>query len=342
MSAITLGGDLVHYEVLGRGRPVYLLHGWIGSWRYWVPTMQQLQAKYRVYAIDLFGFGDSGKNESRYTLDHQVQMLLDFMEDMGQPKTALIGHGLGALVAIEIARRDPERVPRMVLVNPPLFDPGDLTTRIPAGRPVPLTDNRPPSTSAANPEATIMNASSAMRAALLEASKARTQSEMASAAAQLAALENNESRRSGAVGGNPLLEKIGGGDLETLLGRCFKRSEPEYEKLLVDVNKADQKAVKSSIVNFDSGRLLDTIRLLPMPVIIINGTDDILLEQPNEDIWSYITRDKEDKLLPIPLQGIRHFPMLEYERFPRLVNDFLDTPNISDLEIKERWKRRTR
>lgn len=342
MSAITLGGDLVHYEVLGRGRPVYLLHGWIGSWRYWVPTMQQLQAKYRVYAIDLFGFGDSGKNENRYTLDHQVQMLVDFMQDMGQPKTALIGHGLGALVAIEIARRDPERIPRLVLVNPPLFDPGDLATRIPAGRPVALTDNRPLNDGAAGPEATIMNASSAMRAALLEASKARTQSEMASAAAQLSALEHNESKRSTAAVSNPLLEKIGGSDLETLLGRCFKRSEPEHEKLLVDVNKADQKAVKSSIMNFDSGRLLDTIRLLPMPVIIIHGTDDMLLEQPNEDIWTYITGDKDDRLLPIPLQGVRHFPMLEYERFPRLVSDFLDIPNISELEIKERWKRRTR
>ena len=41
MSAITIGGDLIHYEVLGRGRPVLLVHGWIGSWRYWVPAMQQ-------------------------------------------------------------------------------------------------------------------------------------------------------------------------------------------------------------------------------------------------------------------------------------------------------------
>ena len=46
MSALTLDGDLVHYEVLGRGgRPVILLHGWIGSWRYWIPVMQQLYFK---------------------------------------------------------------------------------------------------------------------------------------------------------------------------------------------------------------------------------------------------------------------------------------------------------
>ena len=78
MSAITIGGDLVHYEVLGRGRSVVLLHGWVGSWRYWVPTMQHLHLKYKVYALDLFGFGDSAKNLRRYTFDEQVRMVTQF------------------------------------------------------------------------------------------------------------------------------------------------------------------------------------------------------------------------------------------------------------------------
>jgi CheY-like chemotaxis protein len=34
------GWEIVHYEVLGRGRPLIFLHGWIGSWRYWIPSMQ--------------------------------------------------------------------------------------------------------------------------------------------------------------------------------------------------------------------------------------------------------------------------------------------------------------
>ncbi|MCA9915900.1 MAG: alpha/beta hydrolase, partial [Anaerolineae bacterium] len=62
MSAITINGDLVHYEKLGRGRPVILLHSWIGSWRYWVPLMQKLHLRYSVYSIDLVGYGDSVKN----------------------------------------------------------------------------------------------------------------------------------------------------------------------------------------------------------------------------------------------------------------------------------------
>ncbi|MCI0350244.1 MAG: alpha/beta hydrolase, partial [Acidobacteriales bacterium] len=181
MSAITIGGDLIHYEVLGRGRPVILLHDWLGSWRYWVPTMQQLGTKYRVYSLDLRGFGDSGKNSQKYALDHQVHLLFDFMRELGLPKAAFIGHGLGALVTSEFARLYSDKVPRMLLISAPLFNPGGLDKRIPAGRAVvPLTDNKATSSSASSVEApkapatTIMNAGTAMRAALQEAARARS------------------------------------------------------------------------------------------------------------------------------------------------------------------------
>lgn len=127
MSAITIDNNLVHYEVLGRGRPVILLHGWLGSWRYWIPTMQQLGMKYRVYAIDLWGFGDTEKDPARYSFASQVKLLMDFMEKLGIGKAAIVGHALGAAVSITFARQFPERAPRVVLISPPLFDLGGIT-----------------------------------------------------------------------------------------------------------------------------------------------------------------------------------------------------------------------
>ncbi|HVO70098.1 MAG TPA: alpha/beta fold hydrolase, partial [Aggregatilineaceae bacterium] len=112
MSAITVENDLVHYEVLGRGRPVILLHGWLGSWRYWVPAMQQLSMKYRTYALDFWGFGDSGRDTRRYDFPSQVMLLDQFMEKMGISKAALVGHDLGAAVAARYAIQHPDRVPR--------------------------------------------------------------------------------------------------------------------------------------------------------------------------------------------------------------------------------------
>ncbi len=121
MSAITIENDLIHYEVLGRGRPVILVHGWLGSWRYWVPAMGHLSMKYRVYAIDLWGFGDSGRNAARYSFAMQVQLLEEFMDRLGITKAALVGHDLGAAVIARFAVTHPDRVPRLLAVSPPLF-----------------------------------------------------------------------------------------------------------------------------------------------------------------------------------------------------------------------------
>ena len=333
MSAIRLGEDLIHYEVLGRGRPVILLHSWVGSWRYWVPTMQQLQLKYRVYALDLYGYGDSVKNPKKYSLEHQVQLLDDFMSQLGIPKTALIGHGLGAMVVVEYARRFTDRVPRLLLVEAPLYDPGNLDQRA-AMMPKAMAAAKEPAPSA--DERTMVNATSAMRALLAEAARKGITSETPRLMPDaIPALESN--------GENPLQSAVATQTPEMLLAKCFRRSEPEFEKLQVDVAKADSNAVRHSVTTFDSGRMLDTLRYyLPMPMVIVHGLDDPIVKPPTEQVWSYLTADKEDTLLPVLLSNVRHFPMLENERFVRLASDFLDAPDVSKLEIKERWKRRTR
>src|SRR5512139_3364994 len=100
MSVVLIEQQIVHYEVLGRGRPLIFLHGWVGSWRYWIPVMQAACTSYRAYAIDLWGFGDSAKVSAQYSLEKQVRLVENFLEQMGIGKIALVGHGLGAVVAM--------------------------------------------------------------------------------------------------------------------------------------------------------------------------------------------------------------------------------------------------
>lgn len=332
MSAISIGGELIHYEVLGRGRPVVLLHSWVGSWRYWVPTMQNLQLKYRVYAVDLHGFGDSSKNPQKYTLDNQVKMLSDFMNAMAIPKAAIIGHGLGAWVTAEFARLYADRAPRIMLISAPLFEIPQLENRTRPGR-----LNAPVQGRHEINEATIMNSS--IRTAMLERLRAAQASGGAPDTATIPAAPLPEVNT---VRYNPLQDVIGSNSLEMLLQRCFKRSDPIYTKLEVDLPKTDVHALRTSAMQFDGGRFLDSIWLLSMPTVIIHGQEDTFIQPPTESVWDYVTADKEDNLLPIPLPGVRHFPMLEYDRFNRLVNEFLELPDISKLEVKERWKRRSR
>jgi pimeloyl-ACP methyl ester carboxylesterase len=119
MSAIILQDEIVHYEVLGRGKPIIFLHGWVGSWRYWIPAMQAASVGFRAYALDLWGFGDTAKNTQFYSLEGQINLLDEFLAEMGIGKVALIGHGLGGLITLLYAARHPRFVDRALTVASP-------------------------------------------------------------------------------------------------------------------------------------------------------------------------------------------------------------------------------
>lgn len=139
MSVILLDNELVHYEILGRGRPIIFLHGWVGSWRYWIPCMQAASTSFRAYGIDLWGFGDSAKVPSRYALENQAELLNAFMEQMGMMRVALVGHGLGALVAMVFAQRYPELTDRIMTVSCPVED-ALINSRLRTSTPVELAE----------------------------------------------------------------------------------------------------------------------------------------------------------------------------------------------------------
>jgi pimeloyl-ACP methyl ester carboxylesterase len=119
MSVVIIEDEIVHYEVLGRGKPLIFLHGWVGSWRYWIPAMQGCSVSFRAYAIDLWGFGDTSKNPSYYSLAGQATLIRHFMERMGLEKTAIIGHGLGACAALHFASLYPDSVDRVLAISIP-------------------------------------------------------------------------------------------------------------------------------------------------------------------------------------------------------------------------------
>lgn len=144
----------MHYEVLGRGRPLLFLHSWVGSWRYWMPAMQSASISFRTYALDLWGFGDSAK-AGAYSLAEQQNLLQEFITAMGIGKLALVGHGLGALVALQYTAQHPEQIDRLMLVSMP-FDKGGVNGRLNNASPAELADwllGRSPQSEAARIEA---------------------------------------------------------------------------------------------------------------------------------------------------------------------------------------------
>ena len=117
MSAFLIDRHVMHYESVGRGRPVIFVHNFIGSWRYWLPTMEYLGPDFKCYALDLWGFGDSGFDPALATLDQHVSQLGHFLTHLGIGQVALVGHGYGALVAQKFAELNRNSVNRLVSIH---------------------------------------------------------------------------------------------------------------------------------------------------------------------------------------------------------------------------------
>jgi pimeloyl-ACP methyl ester carboxylesterase len=120
VSTITTDQGVVHYEVFGRGRPVLLLHGWLGSWGLWQETMTFLQSDYRTYALDFWGFGESGRPRVSYDIADFASLVDQFMDKLGISQAPLVGHSMGGTVSLSVAVKYPQRVSKVGVIGSPI------------------------------------------------------------------------------------------------------------------------------------------------------------------------------------------------------------------------------
>lgn len=120
MSSIVTDQGIVHYETYGSGAPVILLHGWIGSWGLWQPTMEALSKHYRCYALDFWGFGESGKKRDSYAVGDFMELVKQFLDALGIESAPLIGHSMGGTTSLGTTIRYPQRVTKVCVIGSPI------------------------------------------------------------------------------------------------------------------------------------------------------------------------------------------------------------------------------
>jgi len=262
MSAIVVEGGLIHYEAFGRGQPVIFIHGWLGSWRYWMRTMEALVPDYRAYALDLWGFGDSDKSKERYSVADYTTLLYNFMDQLGITSASLVGHALGAIVALNFAAKHQAIVSRLAIVSLPLT-PDTISGR------------------------------------LLDFAN------------------------------------------HSVLAKMLWRRQITHEEVQQETEKVAKNAIAlsvQSVIEVDAQVLIDQVR---QPTLVIYGEKDNVVDPaPTANL-----NNRRPSMRPIGLAASRHFPMLEEaNKFNRLLKDFLalEEDDLSTLELKEEWKRRTR
>ena len=97
----------------GEGTPVVLIHGLAASKVTFVPTLDDLADDHHVHAIDLPGFGRSGKPlpaGRRYTPAWFADRVVDYLDAHDLADAYLVGNSMGGRVATEVALRHPDRV----------------------------------------------------------------------------------------------------------------------------------------------------------------------------------------------------------------------------------------
>jgi pimeloyl-ACP methyl ester carboxylesterase len=99
--------------------PLLLLHGFGSALTQWQENLLPLSQANSVYALDLIGFGVSEKASTNYKVGLWVEQVYEFWRTfIGRP-LVLVGHSLGALVALSAAVAHPEMVDRLVLITLP-------------------------------------------------------------------------------------------------------------------------------------------------------------------------------------------------------------------------------
>lgn len=110
-------GRRLNYIDVGSGEPVLLLHGIGGNWHQWERVVPLLASRRRVIAVDMPGFGKSDRPPGMLSAMAMSSSLQAFMRQSGHRRYAVVGHSLGALVALQLAGDAPRTVTGAGLVS---------------------------------------------------------------------------------------------------------------------------------------------------------------------------------------------------------------------------------
>jgi pimeloyl-ACP methyl ester carboxylesterase len=117
------GVDVAYVDSGGPGQPIVLVHGlssYLGFWEYQIPHLAE--QGHRVLALDLPGYGASGRPDAPYTPPWYAGVVAGFMDAVGVPSAVVMGHSMGGQISMTLALDHPERVEALILSAPAGFE----------------------------------------------------------------------------------------------------------------------------------------------------------------------------------------------------------------------------
>ncbi len=112
-----LSGVQVHYEILGAGDPIMLVHGWGGSSESISPLAKILSTTHKVILIDLPGFGKSEMPDPSWGVEEYADVVAELLKVLKVPKVTYFGHSFGGSLGIYLSTKKPNLIDSLILCD---------------------------------------------------------------------------------------------------------------------------------------------------------------------------------------------------------------------------------
>ena len=98
----------------GKGFPLVLVHGFLGSSKMWEPQINFFKDYFKVITPDLPGFGKSNKAKPHNSIQSIANLLLDYLDEKKIDKYYLLGHSMGGMIVQEMAKKGGDKISKLV------------------------------------------------------------------------------------------------------------------------------------------------------------------------------------------------------------------------------------
>jgi pimeloyl-ACP methyl ester carboxylesterase len=120
---VMVNGEDVFIKVYGSGKPMIIIHGFLGSHLNFESIVERLSGSRKLYVVDLPGFGLSKASlQGDYSKKGYADLLVSLMKLLNISRADVLGHSMGGEVALNLAYHYPERVERLVLIDSTGYD----------------------------------------------------------------------------------------------------------------------------------------------------------------------------------------------------------------------------
>ena len=104
----------IYIDDIGKGFPLVLIHGYLGSSEMWFLQKKFLSKNYRIIAPALPGFGESYKIKSLNSINKMAKMLLKLINEKNINKFHLLGHSMGGMIVQEMTKISGEKIKKLI------------------------------------------------------------------------------------------------------------------------------------------------------------------------------------------------------------------------------------